>query len=147
MKMQPSVFKPVPSSDKPYLVQHTTGFGDQGGEPITYKEYVGEFDRWSEAVEFGMKKYPISPSGWTYDHFDVVVNTLTKKGAKEFKDYEREAKIRWNAIKEDQKLYPEKYHTFEMENGATITLVHNPIFDEPLKLSNPQIFIPCSHQS
>lgn len=137
-------FKNIYTTTLPFIVQHTTGFGDQGGEPIRYKEYVGAHDTLEEAEEFIKLRYPRHPSGWTYDNGHIIINTLTEVGKKLYKEFEEKWEARMAIVEEDMKLHPENYRTYTSNSGMSITVKHNPIFDgdekfEPFSLESSKI--------
>lgn len=113
---------------KTYVVQHTTGFGEQGGEPIRYLEYVGSFNTFLDAAEFGRDVYPSDQSGWTYDDFSIVINTFTKVGKELLHIFREKCKEIEQKIKDN----PDNYETFN-----NITFEKNSNFEVPIRRDYP----------
>lgn len=109
---------------KTYVVQHTTGFGDQGGEPTKWLEIIGSYDTYAEAMAAGLEKFPRHPSGWTYHNFDIHVNYLTKEG----KLIKNQRLMEWELMLMRIHEHPERYETVQTE-GFSLTFKKNAVFD------------------
>ena len=119
------IYKPLNEKFyKTYVVQRTTGFGDQGGEPTRWHEYLDSFDTLQEAIEFGNKRFPRDPSGWTYENYTIVINTLTDNGREEYNRFQDKFQQMEEYIKDN----PEKFTTYYAD-GFSIVLENNAAFD------------------
>jgi hypothetical protein len=116
--------------DKLYLAIHRTGFGEQGGEPIRYREIVYSSDDLEELTRTCDALYPKDPSGWTYDNYVVAINTALEEGQRLKIESDKEQKIRFAELDRKMKEHPENYHTVEC-GGYTIHLEKNDEFDKP----------------
>lgn len=119
----------LPDSEFTYHVYHTTGTGEQGGEPIRRREFLFATNDKEEIEPRARAIYPLDAKypGWTYDNWDYDVNTCTPEG----QVIKAESDQRWEAIEQDQKDHPEQWSTYTAADGMTISLKHNPIFDGP----------------
>ena len=127
-------FGNYPDIRKTYVAFHTTGFGEQGGEPIRRHEMVYTDDDLDHLITVCKALYPRDPSGWTYDDFSIDINLATQEGTRLYEKFREEWKVREQYIKD----HPEKYETIQCD-GYTITYEKNAAFDtpvQPLKFEN-----------
>ena len=109
-----------------YVVHHTTGCGEQGGEPIREHEIVFSSESYEECLAKGRELYPPSGSGWDYDNFTINVNITTTKGIQLLDKFREEGKV----LEQHMKDNPEQWRTYTF-GGHTMHLQYNPAFDEP----------------
>lgn len=128
------IFAEYPFTPHVYVVHHTTGFGEQSGEPYRVKDVFYSSDSEEQCREAGEKAFPRDPSGWTYDNYEIRVNTCTEKGKQLEAAWNAEFDKRWAELEENQKKNPHLYKTYSMPDGTSITVKHNEALDGPLKL-------------
>lgn len=117
-------YKEYPYNPHTYIVHHTTGFGEQGGEPIREHEIVYSSDSYEDCMTQGRKLYLRHQSGWTYDDFTINVNTSTPQG----KLLLAEFRAKCDKLEQHQKENPHLYTEYKT-GDYTLILRYHPELD------------------